>query len=71
SRRLQALELHGAIAALQHFWLRSFCDLYLEVSKASLKVPGEAAETLRTLLSCSELFLRLLAPFCPFVAEEL
>ncbi|NXX42330.1 SYVC protein, partial [Tricholaema leucomelas] len=70
-RALEALEPHGAVAALQRFWLRSFCDVYLEVSKASLQVPEEAAETLRTLLSCSELSLRLLAPFCPFLAEEL
>uniref|UniRef100_A0A669Q7W9 valine--tRNA ligase n=1 Tax=Phasianus colchicus TaxID=9054 RepID=A0A669Q7W9_PHACC len=28
-RRMEALEVHGATAAAQHFWLRSFCDVYL------------------------------------------
>ncbi|NXA00117.1 SYVM protein, partial [Nesospiza acunhae] len=28
-RRLEALEVHGAVAAVQSFWLRSFCDVYL------------------------------------------
>ncbi|NXT42641.1 SYVM protein, partial [Pelecanoides urinatrix] len=28
-RRMEALEVHGAVAAVQHFWLRSFCDVYL------------------------------------------
>ncbi|NXL40824.1 SYVM protein, partial [Glaucidium brasilianum] len=28
-RRMEALEVHGAVAAVQHFWLRNFCDVYL------------------------------------------
>ncbi|NXG40538.1 SYVM protein, partial [Dromaius novaehollandiae] len=28
-RRMEALEVHGAVAAAHHFWLRSFCDVYL------------------------------------------
>ncbi|NXW54165.1 SYVM protein, partial [Eurystomus gularis] len=28
-RRMEALEVHGAITAVHHFWLRSFCDVYL------------------------------------------
>lgn len=28
-RRMEALEVHGAVAAVHHFWLRSFCDVYL------------------------------------------
>ncbi|NWU73869.1 SYVM protein, partial [Pterocles burchelli] len=28
-RRMEALELHAALAAVHHFWLRSFCDVYL------------------------------------------
>ncbi|NWW65549.1 SYVM protein, partial [Ifrita kowaldi] len=28
-RRLEALEVQGAAAAVQSFWLRSFCDVYL------------------------------------------
>lgn len=42
-----------------------------EAAKPALRGPGEAAETRQTLLSCAELGLRLLAPFAPFLAEEL
>ncbi|XP_069630097.1 valine--tRNA ligase, mitochondrial isoform X2 [Haliaeetus albicilla] len=70
-RRMEALEVHGAIAAVHHFWLRSFCDVYLETAKPTLRDPATAAETRRTLLSCAELGLRLLAPFAPFLSEEL
>ncbi|NWU98979.1 SYVM protein, partial [Upupa epops] len=28
-RRMEALEVHGAVATVHHFWLRSFCDVYL------------------------------------------
>ncbi|NWW55346.1 SYVM protein, partial [Pedionomus torquatus] len=28
-RRMEAMEVHGAMAAVHHFWLRSFCDVYL------------------------------------------
>ncbi|XP_054033208.1 LOW QUALITY PROTEIN: valine--tRNA ligase, mitochondrial, partial [Dryobates pubescens] len=71
NRRLEALEVHAALAAVHHFWLRTFCDVYLEVSKGLLRDPQVADETLSTLLSCSDLGLRLLAPFSPFLAEEL
>ncbi|NXX60602.1 SYVM protein, partial [Scopus umbretta] len=70
-RRMEALEVHGALAAVHHFWLRSFCDVYLETAKPTLRDPGSGAETRRTLLSCAELGLRLLAPFAPFLSEEL
>ncbi|XP_054663415.1 valine--tRNA ligase, mitochondrial [Grus americana] len=70
-RRMEALEVHGAVAAVHHFWLRSFCDVYLETAKPALRDPGAGDETRRTLLSCAELGLRLLAPFAPFLAEEL
>ncbi|NWT79466.1 SYVM protein, partial [Lanius ludovicianus] len=70
-RRLEGLEVQGAVAAVQSFWLRSFCDVYLEVSKVSLLSPALRPSTLGTLLACAELGLRLLAPFAPFVAEEL
>ncbi|NWW70515.1 SYV ligase, partial [Climacteris rufus] len=71
SRRLETLEFHGAVAAVQSFWLRSFCDVYLEVCKASLLSPSLRPSALGTLLACAELGLRLLSPFAPFMAEEL
>ncbi|NXF56345.1 SYVM protein, partial [Oceanites oceanicus] len=70
-RRMEALEVHGAVAAVHHFWLRSFCDVYLEAAKPALRHPTAGTETRRTLLSCAELGLRLLAPFAPFLSEEL
>nr|XP_054510183.1 valine--tRNA ligase, mitochondrial-like [Agelaius phoeniceus] len=70
-RRLEALEVHGAVAAVQSFWLRSFCDVYLEVAKVSLQCPRLRPSAQATLAAAAELGLRLLAPFAPFVAEEL
>ncbi|XP_071276542.1 valine--tRNA ligase, mitochondrial isoform X2 [Agelaius tricolor] len=70
-RRLEALEVHGAVAAVQSFWLRSFCDVYLEVAKVSLQCPRLRPGAQATLAAAAELGLRLLAPFAPFVAEEL
>uniref|UniRef100_A0A672TZ98 Valine--tRNA ligase, mitochondrial n=1 Tax=Strigops habroptila TaxID=2489341 RepID=A0A672TZ98_STRHB len=71
SRHMEALEPHGAIGAVQHFWTRSFCDVYLEAAKGLLQDPAAAAETRRTLLCCADVGLRLLAPFAPFLSEEL
>ncbi|XP_058694850.1 LOW QUALITY PROTEIN: valine--tRNA ligase, mitochondrial-like [Poecile atricapillus] len=70
-RRLESLQLQGAAAAVQSFWLRSFCDVYLEVAKVSLQSPQLRPAVLATLVAAAELGLRLLAPFAPFVAEEL
>uniref|UniRef100_A0A8B9MJD9 Valine--tRNA ligase, mitochondrial n=1 Tax=Accipiter nisus TaxID=211598 RepID=A0A8B9MJD9_9AVES len=71
-RRMEALEVHGAIAAVHHFWLRSFCDVYLVGGPVHLsRMVLSVCPTRRTLLSCAELGLRLLAPFAPFLGEEL
>ncbi|XP_021239608.1 valine--tRNA ligase, mitochondrial-like [Numida meleagris] len=70
-RRMEELEVHGAVAAARHFWLRTLCDVYLEAVKPSLRRPDPDPSTLQTLLSCAELGLRLLAPLSPFLAEEL
>ncbi|XP_053907930.1 valine--tRNA ligase, mitochondrial, partial [Cuculus canorus] len=66
-RRLDALEAHAALAAVHHFWLRTFCDVYLETAKGRA---GSMAAA-RTLVAAADLGLRLLAPFAPFLAEEL
>ncbi|NXK80346.1 SYVM protein, partial [Amazona guildingii] len=71
SRHMEALEPHGAIAAVQHFWTRSFCDVFLEAAKGLLQDPVTAPETRQTLLCCADVGLRLLAPFAPFLSEEL
>lgn len=38
-RRMEALEVHGAMAAVHHFWLRNFCDVYLVGGSVRLSVP--------------------------------
>uniref|UniRef100_A0A8C3UIK7 Valine--tRNA ligase, mitochondrial n=1 Tax=Catharus ustulatus TaxID=91951 RepID=A0A8C3UIK7_CATUS len=56
---------------LQVFGISHPNFIFSEVSKASLQVPSLRPSALATLLACAELGLRLLAPFAPFVAEEL
>ncbi|XP_025919816.1 valine--tRNA ligase, mitochondrial-like, partial [Apteryx rowi] len=38
-RRMEAFEVHGAVAAAHHFWLRSFCDVYLVGPSRLLEPP--------------------------------
>ncbi|XP_064262134.1 LOW QUALITY PROTEIN: valine--tRNA ligase, mitochondrial-like [Passer domesticus] len=59
-----------------HFW--GSCPHFgipvpipVEVAKGSLRCPQLRAGALATLVAAAELGLRLLAPFAPFVAEEL
>ncbi|NXT51941.1 SYVM protein, partial [Pluvianellus socialis] len=35
-RHMEALEVHGAVAAVHHFWLRHFCDVYLVGGRPSV-----------------------------------
>uniref|UniRef100_A0A8V5GZV4 Valine--tRNA ligase, mitochondrial n=1 Tax=Melopsittacus undulatus TaxID=13146 RepID=A0A8V5GZV4_MELUD len=71
TRHMEALEPHGALGAIQHFWTRSFCDVFLEAAKGLLQDPVTAPDTRQTLLCCVDVGLRLLAPFAPFLSEEL
>uniref|UniRef100_A0A8C5MKW8 Valine--tRNA ligase, mitochondrial n=1 Tax=Leptobrachium leishanense TaxID=445787 RepID=A0A8C5MKW8_9ANUR len=69
-KRLHAYEIHGAAGAVQAFWVQNFCDFYLEAVKPVLKGP-HASDARQVLYWCAEQTLRLLAPFTPFLAEEL
>uniref|UniRef100_A0A674GW45 valine--tRNA ligase n=1 Tax=Taeniopygia guttata TaxID=59729 RepID=A0A674GW45_TAEGU len=69
--RLGALEVQGAVGAVQSFWLRCLCDVYLEVAKVSLRSPQLRPGAVLTLAAAADLGLRLLSPFAPFLAEEL
>ncbi|KAM8952744.1 valine--tRNA ligase, mitochondrial [Pelodytes ibericus] len=69
-RRLRAYEIHGATGAIQAFWVQSYCDLYLEAVKPVLKSP-HASDARQVLYWGAEQTLRLLAPFMPFLSEEL
>jgi len=59
--------------ALHKFWLYEFCDVYLESVKSVLYSDNSAKcdSTRQVLYHCLESFLRLLAPFMPFICEEL
>ncbi|XP_068188324.1 valine--tRNA ligase, mitochondrial [Antennarius striatus] len=75
-RHLQAYELHSAASSLQAFWVHSLCDVYLECVKPVL-APAAADGGPSRQQACSVLFhcvgvsLALLAPFMPFITEEL
>jgi valyl-tRNA synthetase len=59
--------------ALYHFAWDEFCDWYLELSKATLTGPDDAAAsaTRRVLGEVLDRLLRLIHPLLPFVTEEL
>merc|ERR1712020_542484 len=62
-----------ATTALYNFWLYELCDVYLEYLKPVFQA-GAANEVLtarHVLNICLDTGLRLIAPFMPFVAEEL
>ncbi|XP_072287677.1 valine--tRNA ligase, mitochondrial [Pyxicephalus adspersus] len=69
-KKFQALEIHGAAGAIHSFWLQSYCDIYVEAVKPILHGPG-AADAKQILYWGAESTLRLLAPFMPYLSEEL
>ncbi|XP_007532396.1 valine--tRNA ligase, mitochondrial isoform X1 [Erinaceus europaeus] len=64
-------ELSRVTHALHHFWLHNLCDVYLESVKPVLLHSPRPSGPPQVLFSCAEVALRLLAPFMPFLAEEL
>ncbi|KAG8448699.1 hypothetical protein GDO86_015683 [Hymenochirus boettgeri] len=69
-RRLEAYEFHGATGAMQTFWVQNYCDIYVEAVKPILK-GKHVTDVKQVLYWGAEIFLRLLAPFMPFLSEEL
>uniref|UniRef100_A0A8C3T678 valine--tRNA ligase n=1 Tax=Chelydra serpentina TaxID=8475 RepID=A0A8C3T678_CHESE len=70
---LRAYDFPAATTAAYGFWLYELCDVYLECLKPVLAegaAPAVAAARC-TLYTCLDAGLRLLAPFMPFVSEEL
>lgn len=59
--------------AVYNFWLYDFCDIYIEGSKPVLANGDSdgASVTRHVLYLCTDTGLRLLAPFMPFITEEL
>ncbi|XP_074120908.1 valine--tRNA ligase, mitochondrial [Sminthopsis crassicaudata] len=70
-RGFLAQELSLITHALHHFWLHKLCDVYLESVKPVLSRSPQSPGLLQTLYSCADVGLRLLAPFMPFLTEEL
>uniref|UniRef100_A0A8U8C1D9 valine--tRNA ligase n=1 Tax=Geospiza parvula TaxID=87175 RepID=A0A8U8C1D9_GEOPR len=65
---LGGFDFPAATTAVHGFWVYEFCDVYLECVKPVL---ARATPAQATLLLCLDGGLRLLAPFMPFLAEEL
>lgn len=66
----EAYDFNAATTAVYDFWLKDFCDFYLEMIKPMLKTK-DREETLTTLFSCFRNALCLLHPMMPFLTEEL
>lgn len=68
----QRYDFPAITTACYNFWLYELCDIYLETVKPVFARGGSTAETTRHVLyTCLETALRLIAPFMPFIAEEL
>ncbi|MGH0154450.1 UNVERIFIED_CONTAM: hypothetical protein FKN15_027064, partial [Acipenser sinensis] len=72
-RGFEHYDFHAVTVAVHSFWLHSFCDVYLESVKPVLQTgPTEQADRARqVLLLCVGQALSLLAPFMPYLSEEL
>nr|XP_033772226.1 valine--tRNA ligase, mitochondrial isoform X2 [Geotrypetes seraphini] len=72
-QKFEEFELQGVTSAIREFWLQSFCDVYLESVKPVLQGADlpRIEEARQVLYWCTELGLRLLSPFMPFLTEEL
>ncbi|XP_077142138.1 valine--tRNA ligase, mitochondrial isoform X2 [Ranitomeya variabilis] len=68
--KLRSYEIHQVTAAIHGFWLKNYCDIYVEAVKPVLKGPG-GSDARQVLYRGAEVTLRLLAPFTPYLSEEL
>uniref|UniRef100_H2ZWJ3 valine--tRNA ligase n=1 Tax=Latimeria chalumnae TaxID=7897 RepID=H2ZWJ3_LATCH len=73
NRGFEELDFNAATSAIRSFWLHSLCDVYLECVKPVLQSgdtpPVQVVQ--RVLYFCTERALCLLAPFMPYLTEEL
>jgi valyl-tRNA synthetase len=71
-RALGDFHFHEAAAVLYDFFWNSYCDWYVEASKAELALGGESADAVRVVMDhVLSGYLRLLHPFMPHITEEL
>ncbi|CAJ0941814.1 unnamed protein product [Ranitomeya imitator] len=68
--KLRSYEIHQVTAAIHGFWLKNYCDIYVEAVKPVLMGPG-GSDARQVLYRGAEVTLRLLAPFTPYLSEEL
>jgi valyl-tRNA synthetase len=71
-RALDDFHFHEAASLLYDFFWSTYCDWYVEASKAELAAGGEAADGVRAVMDhVLRGYLRLLHPFMPHITEEL
>jgi len=68
---LDRYQFDGATRSLRDFIWNEFCDWYLEMIKQRLRDDEQKPVVQRVLVGVLDNLLRLLAPFTPFIAEEL
>ena len=69
---LDNFHFHEAATVLYDFFWSTYCDWYVEASKAELTAGGESADAVRAVMDhVLGGYLRLLHPFMPHITEEL
>lgn len=69
---LDTFHFHDAASVLYEFFWNTYCDWYVEVSKAEMTEGGAAVEGVRAVMDhILSGYLRLLHPFMPHITEEL
>jgi valyl-tRNA synthetase len=69
---LADFHFHDAATLLYDFFWNSYCDWYVEASKAELAAGGASADSVRAVMDhVLGGYLRLLHPFMPHITEEL
>ncbi len=69
---LDNFHFHEAAAVLYEFFWNTYCDWYVEASKAEMTEGGTAAEGVRAVMDhILSGYLQLLHPFMPHITEEL
>lgn len=71
-RALDDFHFHEAATLLYDFFWSTYCDWYVEASKAELAAGGDTADGVRAVMDhVLGGYLRLLHPFMPHITEEL
>lgn len=71
---MDGYQFHIAVDLLQRFYWHDFCDQYIEAAKPRLYSPRNAESSMAakaTLHKAISTFIRLLAPICPHITEEI